>query len=68
MIEKQDPANQRSPKTEADLDDKTKRYHETLRQTGKLVDVDESTDLSRLPSHVTHIRWPDGRIERLQFD
>lgn len=68
MTEKRDPANPNSSKTEPAPDEGTKRYYEGLRLQGKLVDVDESTDLYRLPSHVTHIRWPDGRIEHLQND
>lgn len=37
-------------------------------QIGNLVDVDASTDLSKLPPHITHIRHPDGSIERIGFD
>lgn len=47
--------------------EETKRFYERLEQTGQLADVDEKTDLSALPPHVTHIRRPDGSIERLGF-
>jgi len=48
------------------------RFVEGLVQAKKLVDVDETTDLSvlrsTLPSEVTHLRFPNGDIERIQFD
>jgi hypothetical protein len=49
------------------VDAEAQRFYERLQQTGQLVDVDDKTDLSRLPPHVTHIRHPDGRIERIGF-
>ena len=42
-------------------------YYKRLEQEGKLVDIDGTTDLANLPPHVTHIRRPDGSIERLGY-
>jgi hypothetical protein len=43
------------------------RFYERLEQTGQLMDVDEKTDLSTLPSRVTHVRRADGSIHRIGF-
>jgi hypothetical protein len=43
------------------------RYYRRLEERGVLVDVDEDTDLSSLPSTVTHVRHPDGGVERLGY-
>ena len=48
-------------------DEEARRFYERLEQTGQLVDVDDQTDLSALPPHITHIRRPDGSIERIGF-
>jgi hypothetical protein len=42
-------------------------FYKRLKQTGRLVDVDETTDLASLPPHITHIRRPNGTIERIGF-
>lgn len=42
-------------------------FYERLEQTGQLEDVTASTDLYHLPPEVTHVRYPDGRIERIGF-
>lgn len=42
-------------------------YYKRLEQTGELIDVTTNTDLSQLPPRVTHVRYPDGRIERVGF-
>lgn len=42
-------------------------YYERLEQTGQLVDVDDSTSVDALPAHVTHVRYPDGTVERISF-
>ncbi len=47
--------------------EEAKRFYERLEQTGQLADVDDKTDLSALPPRVTHIRRPDGSIQRLGF-
>jgi len=43
------------------------QYNRHLEERGALRDVDEDTDLSSLPSTVTHVRHPDGRVERLGY-
>ena len=43
------------------------QYYRNLEERGALKDVDEHTDLSSLPSAVTHVRYPDGRVERLGY-
>jgi hypothetical protein len=41
--------------------------YERLKQGGQLVDVDTSTDVVALPANVTHVRYPDGTVERIGF-
>jgi hypothetical protein len=48
-------------------DEDARLFYERLEQTGQLVDVDTGTDLSTLPPQVTHIRHPDGTVERIGF-
>jgi hypothetical protein len=48
-------------------DKQAQRFYERLEQAGQLVDVDETTDLSTLPSRVTHVRFPNGIVKRIQF-
>jgi hypothetical protein len=43
------------------------QYYRHLEERGALRDVGEGTDLSSLPSAVTHVRYPDGRVERLGY-
>lgn len=47
-------------------DAEARSFFEHLEQTGQLVDVDASTDMSRLSPRVTHVRR-DGKIERIGF-
>ena len=42
-------------------------FYEHLRQRGELIDVGHEADLSQLPPGVTHVRYPNGRIERVGF-
>jgi hypothetical protein len=42
-------------------------FFKVLEQNGQIADVNGMTDLSKLSSRITHIRFHDGRIERLQF-
>jgi len=44
-----------------------REFYKRLEQTGQLVDVEADTDLARLPPSVTHIRKPDGTVERIGF-
>ena len=48
-------------------DEDARLFYERLEQTGRLVDVDANTDLAGLPPHVTHVRYPDGTVERIGF-
>jgi len=47
--------------------DYSKLFYERLEQAGQLVDVDPDTDIAALPANVTHIRYPDGTVERIGF-
>jgi hypothetical protein len=42
-------------------------FYERLEQLGQLIDVDADTDLAALPPHVTHVRYPNGVVERISF-
>jgi hypothetical protein len=42
-------------------------FYERLEQLGQLIDVDADTDLAALPPDVTHVRYPNGVIERVSF-
>src|SRR4051812_48945140 len=48
-------------------EDPHEQYYRQLEERGVLKDVDEGADLSSLPSAVTHVRYPDGRVERLGY-
>lgn len=43
------------------------KLHETLEQTGQLVDVHEGQDTSKLPAKVTYVRYPNGTVKRIRF-
>jgi hypothetical protein len=42
-------------------------FFEHLARRGELIDVDEDAQLDTLPPRVTHVRYPDGRVERVGF-
>jgi hypothetical protein len=48
-------------------DEDRRRYYRDLEELGALVDVEEGTDLASLPSRVTHVRYPNGRVERVGY-
>lgn len=48
-------------------DDYARLFYERLEQTGQLVDVDRDTNIAALSPKVTHIRYPDGTVERIGF-
>jgi hypothetical protein len=56
-----------NPNPEGGQDDEARRFQETLEKTGQLVDVGEHEDTSKLPAHVTHVRYPDGTVKRIRF-
>jgi hypothetical protein len=43
------------------------QYLRHLRARGELMDVDEGADLAALPPTVTHVRYPDGRVQRVGY-
>lgn len=47
--------------------DEARLFYQQLEQAGQLVSVDANTDLSALPAHVTHVRYPDGTVKRIRF-
>ena len=51
----------------ADEEAEARLFYERLEQTGRLVDVSNDTDLATLDPRVTHIRRPDGTVERIGF-
>jgi predicted HAD superfamily phosphohydrolase YqeG len=48
-------------------DSEGRAYYRMLEQTGQLLDVASDTDLAALPPRVTHVRWPNGTVERVGF-
>jgi hypothetical protein len=48
-------------------DDEARLFYDRLEQAGQLVDVHADTDLAALSPRVTHIRHPDGSVERIGF-
>jgi len=47
--------------------DEARMFYERLEQVGQLANVDDNADLSALPAHVTHIRYPNGIVKRIRF-
>ena len=56
-----------APKPQLQQDKEARQFIETLEKTGRLVDVDEQQDTSKLPAHVTHVRYPNGTVKRIRF-
>jgi len=54
-------------KSSSEAQDEAHLFYERLEQVGQLVNVNESADLSSLPAHVTHVRYPDGTVKRIRF-
>jgi hypothetical protein len=48
-------------------EDERELYYHHLEKRGALVDVDEEVDLASLPPTVTHVRYPDGRVQRIGY-
>lgn len=59
------PSGESAPTAEEE--NEARMFYERLEQTGRLVDVSNNTDLEKLDPRVTHIRRPDGSIERIGF-
>jgi hypothetical protein len=62
---RQRPSGRGTPAAEEE--DEARLFYERLEQTGRLVDVSNNTDLETLDPRITHIRRPDGSIERIGF-
>jgi hypothetical protein len=64
------PPNPEAPPDEpsSSAQDEARLFYERLEQTGQLVSVDANTNLSALPAHVTHVRYPDGTVKRIRFN
>lgn len=58
------PAPDHTPKPD---DEEARVYYERLSQTGQLVDVEQGRDTSTLPARVTHVRYPDGTVQRIRY-
>lgn len=56
-----------TPNPGRDQDEEARLFHESLKQTGQLVDVSEHEDTSKLPARVTHVRYSDGTVKRIRF-
>jgi len=64
------PPNSEAPHDEttaAPQDEDARLFYERLEQVGQLVNVEANTDVSALPAHVTHVRYPDGTVKRIRF-
>jgi len=57
------PASAQPPSDDPDAE----AFYKRLEQTGELEDVTDDVDVAALPPEVTHIRRPDGKIERIGF-
>jgi hypothetical protein len=55
-----------SPKKRSS-DEEAQRFYQILEKNGQLVNITEEDDIHSLPPHVTHVRYPDGRVERIGF-
>lgn len=64
-VERSSRTGGESPPEEVDA--AARVFYERLEQLGQLIDVDADTDLAALPPHVTHVRYPNGAIERIGF-
>lgn len=51
----------------AEAEDEARLFYERLEQTGRLVDVNDATDLATLDPRVTHVRYPDGTVKRIGY-
>ena len=65
--EKTSPSQADEKTQSAQYDEHARLFYERLEQRGQLIDVDANTDLATLSPRVTHVRYPDGRIERIGF-
>ena len=45
----------------------TRLFYERLEQTGQLVEVSAGADTTSVSPRVTHVRYPNGTVERIGF-
>lgn len=63
--ESQEPTGDESSPVEHD--EESRLFYERLEQTGQLIDVEAGADITALPPRVTHVRYPNGAVERIGF-
>jgi hypothetical protein len=63
------PSNDEAPHDEptSAAQDDARLFYERLEQVGQLVNVEANADVAALPAHVTHVRYPDGTVNRIRF-
>jgi hypothetical protein len=66
-IDESSPQRSSEASRAPESDSAARAFYERLEQLGQLVDVDANTDLATLPPHVTHVRYPNGVVERVGF-
>jgi hypothetical protein len=60
-------AAQASPTAASDYTEEARIFYARLEEAGQLKDVGFDTDTSQLPPTVTHVRYPDGAVQRIGF-
>lgn len=50
-----------------DQSSEARQFYESLVKNNQVVDVGEHEDTSKLPAHITHVRYPDGKVKRIRF-
>jgi hypothetical protein len=55
------------PAPERGQGDEAQQFYQTLKANDQIRDVGPNEDTTRLPNHVTHVRYPDGTIRRIRF-
>jgi hypothetical protein len=61
------PAEEQPPAPDPEKEER-EAYVRSLQQRGAVVDADDDVDLASLPPTVTHVRFPDGRVQRIGFN
>lgn len=67
MDDLQKPADSADESFAEQYPEETKLFYEQLKQSGQLIDIDESAALNELPPNVTHVRYPDGVVKRVGY-
>jgi hypothetical protein len=61
------PASPEASPKKRSSDEEAQRFYQILEKNGQLVNITGEADIHSLPPHVTHVRHPDGRVERIGF-